>query len=119
MRVPVQVLIGGKKVRIKYVRELLDDDGTGLCGDTCVEDLQIRISKSRHKNERQLFATLYHELLHMALGIAGISAVWKDEQEEPIVYALESMLADLLGFNPAAKIRWREVTWPGIEEDEG
>lgn len=108
MRVPVQVMVGGKKVRIEYHDSL----PKGISGDVVCMDGVVRISKERHKDERAVFTTLFHELTHFALHVTGHSAVWKDSQEEPLVYAIENMLADLFVFSSAAPVKWRDVEWP-------
>lgn len=105
MKVPVQIIVLGKKVRVEYVSELPEgNSGELVCGERL-----IRISKSRHKTEREVFSTLYHELTHLAFELTGHSAEWTDAQEEPLTYALESALADILVLNPAAPIRWRHI----------
>jgi hypothetical protein len=111
MKVPVQVMVGGKKLRIEYP-ELLPEGSSGelVCGEALV-----RISKARHVDERAIFHTLFHEMLHFALEVTGHSAEWSDEKEEPLVYALENMLADLFLFNPRAPVKYRDVAWPEAE----
>jgi hypothetical protein len=107
MKVPVQVTVGGKKVRIQYVETLPDD----CSGELEVGAATVRISKSRHANEREVFTTLFHELIHFALERTGHSAVWTDAQEEPLVYALENMLAELFWFRSDGAVKYREVEW--------
>lgn len=107
--------MGGKLIKIRYVEELEDGDGVQISGDTEVTTLTVRINKDIGKatSEREVFATLYHELLHCALAISGHSAGWKAEQEEPIVYGIENMMASFLCFMPKVKgMRWREVKFP-------
>lgn len=108
MRVPVQIMVGGKKVRIEYHDAL---EG-GNSGELIIGEKLVRISKSRHADERAVFETLYHELTHFAFEVTGHSAEWTASQEEPLVYALENMLAGLFHFNPAAPIKYRDVEWP-------
>lgn len=108
MKVPVQVMVGGKKVRVEYVDALPDGDS----GRIVLEDRLISISKSCHANEAAVFTTLFHELTHYAFAITGHSAEWTDAHEEPLVYALENMLADLFVFSPNAPIKYRDVEWP-------
>ncbi len=107
MKVPVQVMVGGKKVRIQYPDALEN----GVSGEIEVGSALIRISKSRHADERAVFTTLFHELIHFAFEVTGHSAEWTDAQEEPLVYALENMLADLYAFNKDAAIRYKDLDW--------
>ena len=117
MKVPVSVMIGGRKVRIEYPNEIPGDkpeeplSGEMVCGTGL-----IRIAKSQHKTERDVFSTAIHEMLHYTLELTGHSAAWTDAQEEPIVTALENMLAPLLAFNSTASIQYREISWPGEDE---
>lgn len=107
MKVPVQVTVGGKKVKIQYVDAL-----EGNCsGELEVGSGLVRISKSRHEDEKAVFTTLFHELIHFAFEVTGHSAEWTDQQEEPLVYALENMLAELFWFRQGAAIKYKEVEW--------
>lgn len=108
MRVPVQVMIGGKPVKIEYHDEL----PKGISGDVVCIDGLVRISKERNKDEKAVFTTLFHELTHMAFYVTGHSATWKDSQEEPLVYAIENMMAGLFVFAKDAPVKWREIEWP-------
>lgn len=107
MKVPVQVMVGGKKVRIQYEEVLENNDSGQIETATGV----IRIGKEQHADERAVFTTLFHELVHYAFAVTGHSAEWTNAQEEPLVYALENMLADLFTFHKGAAVRWREVEW--------
>lgn len=112
MRVPISMMVGGKRVRIEYLSDLPDGNAAEL---VCGERL-IRVSKAKHKSERELFSSLYHELCHFAFEIAGHSVEWSDAQEEPLVYCLENMLAELFVFHPNAPIKYREINWPGEDD---
>lgn len=107
MKVPVRIPVAGKLITIEYLLDLPE----GIAGDTSSGSCRIRISKSRNKTEREVFDTLFHELLHVALDITGHSVEWTAAKEEPIVYALENALASLFTFNKHAAIRWREIDW--------
>ena len=112
MRVPVQIMVGGQAIKIEYKEALKGDDGEALSGECLVGEPTIRLSKAKHANERAVFHTLFHELIHKALERTGHSVLWKDEQEEPLVYALENMLAELFVFSPEAPVKWKELDWP-------
>lgn len=109
MKVPVQVMVGGKKVKVEYLEEL---DPAENRGEMVCYDQVIRVSQALNRTERQIFSTLFHELIHFAFEVTGHSAEWDNAKEEPIVYALEGMLADLLVFSPDAKVKYRDVPWP-------
>ena len=109
MKVPTSLLIGGCRVTVSYVDDLPDDDGSQLSGDCNPLQRRIRINKLQHTSGDKLMATLFHELLHAALGLCGHSELLGGKKEEAIVYGLETMLAPLLLLNPSASIRWREI----------
>lgn len=111
MRVPVQVMVGGKAVKIEYPDTLPE----GNSGEVVCQDQVVKIAKDRHKDEKAVLATLFHELTHFALHVTGHSATWSDEKEEPLVYALENMLAPLFVICPSAPVKWKDLEWP--EED--
>ncbi len=108
MRVPVQITVGGKKVRIEYFESLPE----GNAGEVVCVDSRIKIAKDRHVDEKAVLSTIFHELTHFAFHVTGHSATWSDATEEPLVYALENMLSSLYVFSPDAPVKWREVEWP-------
>lgn len=110
MKVPVQATIGGYKFAISYVDELRSDDGTGESAQTMPYEHKVKVSKTMHQTERQIFATLFHEMMHCALEVTGHSERFTSvNDEESLIYALENMLGPLLCFNPNAPIKYKEV----------
>lgn len=118
MRVPVQMMIGGKKIRIDYPDVIPGDtpEEGDLSGDSQVLGGRIRISKTQNKSPEAVLHTIFHEALHMAIGITGHSEILVAKQEEALVYAIESMLAPLLILNPAAPVKYREIEFPWENE---
>lgn len=112
MKAPVRVPVGGRQVRVVYVEVIFDEKGGLLCGEAYPDRALIRICKHAHKDARAVFRTLYHELCHISLGITGHNQGLQENQEEPIVYGLENMMADLFVFSPKAGIKYREVEFP-------
>lgn len=65
MRVPIQLAVAGKIVRIEYP-ELIPgahEDDADCYGEALGDGSKIRISRSKHTNEREVFATIMHELI--------------------------------------------------------
>jgi hypothetical protein len=107
MKVPVQIMVGGRKIQIKYVESLEGNHS----GEMEVGGALIRISKARHPKIDDVFTTLFHELIHVAFDITGHSVEWPDKKEEPLVYALENMLAGLFSFRAGPHIKYKEIDW--------
>jgi Zn-dependent peptidase ImmA (M78 family) len=88
MSLPKRVTIFGYKVKVV----LNDDiDNHGAC-DPAQKIIWIRKSDSL-KTQRE---TLIHEILHMILGIGGVSYMLHDDLEEAVVRCLEGGLVPLL-----------------------
>lgn len=120
MRVPVQVTMGGRAVKISYVSQLLEDDGVPYAGEAApfTDPPEIRISTTYPKDAAMVFKVWLHEATHIALGLLGLSATWTREREEPFAHGMELLLGDLLCLRPDAKgVRWREVAFAFEEQD--
>lgn len=103
MRVPAEVMVGGRKLRVEYVDSL-----EGGYGDLKMSDGLIRIAMDQHDTEEEVFSTLFHELTHYALWLTGHSEAWSDPIEEAVVTALENMLAGLFVFSKVAPVKWKD-----------
>ena len=113
MRVPVRIPIGGKQVTVEYPLVVQGDkDEEDLYGDTSSNGRRIRISLTECKSDADLLATVFHEMLHSALAISGVTAVLNPTSEEAVACSLESMLSPLLCLNENAGIKWREIEMP-------
>lgn len=115
MRVPTEILIAGHRVSISYPNEIPLEAGDEVSpyGDTTHDGRTIRISKSKHKNEREVFATLYHESMHAAFALTGLANLVKDEVEEAFVTGLENAVVHLFAFHPKAPgVKWRDIQFP-------
>lgn len=64
-------------------------------GETDVENLEIRLNP-RHASTSRI--TLLHEIIHVSLGISGVSELLEDKQEEAICRCLEYALLDYINF---------------------
>ena len=112
MRVPISIPVGGRDVKIVYVSKLEEGDRGAACLDTG----RIFVSKSAPAAEREIFETIFHELIHVALHRTGHAEALDERQEEAIVYALEAMLAPLFVLGPVPGMRWRKVRFDFEEE---
>lgn len=119
MKVPTKVPIAGKEVTIQYVDALFDDDQTTpIFAETVEGDHLIKVSTSRPVREEQVWATLIHELVHIALEVSGVAQVLGAEKEEAVAHALDNLLAPVLQFRPRlAGASFKEITFD-FEEDE-
>lgn len=117
MRVPVSVTLGGRKVPIKYMTTLPGEGEGPNAGETDITNFKIYIAKDCVTKESDLFPIILHEFCHLAWAITGHTQSLKDGQEEPLVYALENMLAPLLSIRDTKLFRWREVRFPFEDEE--
>lgn len=119
MRVPVFIPVAGKRVSVQYLTRVPgDSEDSDVFGDTTEDGLEIRISKSKHKSEREVFNTIFHEIKHSAVTIIGISHLLGDKLEEALVTGVENAVADLFCFNPDAPgVRWKTVKFPFESEE--
>lgn len=116
MRVPVRIPLLGKIAKIQYPDILTDESGQALNGETMPDSNLIRIAKQHHANDTDLFATLFHELLHLALHYSGHAEMFEAKQEEALVLALEMGMAPLLSLKPKLKgARFKEIEMPWEE----
>lgn len=90
-RPPRSVMICGHKIKIKIIKELVDDDQEPLHGAYNGDNKTIYLAK-----DSDLMSTLWHECLHAALHLSGASEGLTMTKEEQIVQALEYGLGPLL-----------------------
>lgn len=88
---PKTLKILGQEVSVVQDSSLDKND----CGVADVEELQIRLNP-RHSATVRI--TLIHELIHMAIGIAGVTQFLDEKQEEAICRCLEHALIDYIKF---------------------
>ncbi len=86
-RLPESVLVSG--VRFSIAWEHTFDDC--VFGDTDVHDRKVRMG-DRCKIPAERASTLFHELMHCALGVAGFGEMLEEKLEEAIVTCLENAL---------------------------
>jgi hypothetical protein len=118
MRVPVQVEVGGKKIRIRYLKTLPGPAKDVTFGEFCPQRCEIKVNKSVHHNAAEVHHTVVHEIFHTVFKLSGLENIIPLAKEEAIVSALENMTAPLFIFNPNAKVTFREVRFPFEEDDE-
>jgi hypothetical protein len=117
MRVPVMVPVGGRKIKLRYLKTLPGPAKDVTFGEFCSQHSEIRVNKSVHHNASEVHHTVYHELLHAVFKISGLENVVTLAKEEAIVSAIENMLGPILIFSPDSKVQYREVKF-AFEEEE-
>jgi hypothetical protein len=113
--VPVAIPVGDRVIKVKYVSNLVDEDGHHLYGETEVDFLLIRVSKFMCKNAQDVMDTIFHELGHVMFQMTGHAETLGEGQEEAIVRGFQYMLARLFIFSPVAGIKYRAISFPWDE----
>jgi len=85
---------------VEFYPLLEDSDGNNY-GETEIHEKTIKISLTHNDNKKKLQTTLFHEIIHAALGEGGVSQLLTSDQEEAVVVALENALfGKLVEFKP-------------------
>lgn len=82
-------------------------------GETVVLDRRIYLNPTVNKTPDEMASTLLHEVIHAILGISGQDQLFKEDQEEGVVTALEHGLYPLIQrgvFTPANRRKTRRRT---------
>lgn len=108
MKVPVSIPIAGKRVRVAYVDYVEGNPYAEVSADR----LLITVSKTRNESPADVWRSILHELVHVALDFSGHCKWLSEAKEEAIVHAIETMLAPVLAFGSVKGMRWREVHFP-------
>ena len=89
--------IFGSKYRIKFVDNVLDEEGNWIYGkvDTSSKEIQVSIKLSNGKDvqENEILITLYHEIIHAIL-LTG--QYINSSNDEPLVEWLANCIYSLL-----------------------
>ncbi len=117
MRVPVMVPVGGRKIKIRYLKTLPGPAKDVTFGEFCSSGAEIRVNKSAHTNTHEVHKTVVHELFHAVFKMSGLENIIKGNHEEAIVSAMENLLAPVFVFAPDSKIQYREVRF-AFEDEE-
>ncbi len=100
-------------VRIRYLDEILDDDGkTEIWGDSDTQKRLIRISTTMNRCFEEVLDTFRHEMKHYMLDLNGHSAWLGKDREEGIVLGLENDESGFFVIDPRAPIRWADIEFP-------
>jgi len=113
VKVPTELKIMGKTVRIVYKSKLVQD-GEALSGLCCAGDNLIMVGLNEHATERDLLATIAHECTHFVIAKSGLSDLLNDH-EEPLVVCIEQNLFPLFNFKRKA---WRKPIQVELTLDE-
>lgn len=108
MKVPVSIVVAGRRIRIKYPDTLISD-GEASYADVDVANRLIRVSASDHNTGREVFETVFHELVHYGLRTSGLATILGKKLEEAVVEALEERLAPLFVFSPDASVTLKDI----------
>lgn len=106
VKVPTELMVMGKKVRIEYKRDL-KVDGELVAGSYVTGDNTIRVGLSQHDSYDGLLSTIQHELVHYVLAKSGVNNHLTEESEEAIAVAIEENLLPLMRMN---RRKWRKPT---------
>ena len=96
------IIVLGQEVRIEHVPNLLVDDAR--CEGGCyISERLIKISDEHREDEARYNRILVHEMIHMILGISGVSEMMTLPVEEAICVVMESAG---INFDTGDKIGW-------------
>lgn len=104
MKLPTELQIMGKKVKVTYTNGLKDEDGdysSGLCDSG---NNTIHICTKENTTEEEILSTLGHEMIHFVIAKSGLSELIGDK-EESLVIVLEEHLLPLFSHN---RKKWRK-----------
>jgi hypothetical protein len=96
------VTVLGQEVRIEHVPNLLVD-GERCEGGAFISERLIKISDEHREDEARYSRILIHEMIHMVLGISGVSEMMTLPVEEAVCVVMESAG---INFDMADKIGW-------------
>lgn len=100
MLVPVRLPLAGKMVKIEYVDKIVDGEGHSIWGESINGENHIRVSRSRPDSAEQVWATIYHELVHVTWDISGATNALDEKTEEMLVHGLDNLLAPIIALRP-------------------
>ena len=91
-RLPKKIKILGKTFEIAYIPDMKDkDDGDDLYGEMHAREFRIDINSSKSREVQE--HTLFHEAMHGALDVAGLSSLLDEKVEEAIITCFENAFA--------------------------
>jgi hypothetical protein len=96
------VTVLGQEVRIEHVVNLLVE-GERCEGGCYVSERLIKISDEHRAGEARYNRILIHEMVHMILGISGVSEMMTLPTEEAVCVVMESAG---INFDEVDKIGW-------------
>jgi len=88
MNLAKSVTQAGQLIRIKMDPKLSDE----YCGILDTETHTIHLNPKHCKDEESSYSTVYHELVHHALHVTGISYLLPAGTEETVVRMIENIL---------------------------
>jgi len=104
MKLPTELMIMGKIVKVKYEREPKDEDGEPALGLCDASRNIIFVCTKHNETEAEALSTLAHEMTHYVIAKSGLSELITDK-EESLVIVLEEHLLPLFSFK---RKRWRK-----------
>lgn len=107
VHVPTLINLGGFKIPVKYV-DFLEEGHMGIFSAGT-----ITISTTANRTEKELKATLFHEIVHAIFWKTGLAALFDGidslNVEEAVVTAIEHHLTDVININKTCFKKFREV----------
>ncbi len=84
--IPETITIAGRDIKIVW------KDFEETYGQYVHDKREIHLARRIQDSEAMVWQTLYHELVHAALGMAGLDHVLGDDNEEAVVRCIEHLL---------------------------
>lgn len=93
MSKPDKVIVMGKEFTVNYPKRI----ASGHYGYTLPDQGQIKINSKLEG--RELTCTLFHEMAHAALHVAGLTQILDDKTEEAVIRAIENGIGHYIELN--------------------
>ena len=87
---PEKFIVLGQKVKIEYVDNLIVE-GERCEGGCYISERVIKIDASLINDTNRLLRVIRHELMHMRIGLSGLSEIIDPKVEEAICVLMESL----------------------------
>jgi Zn-dependent peptidase ImmA (M78 family) len=80
MKIPKNIKLFGKNIKVKYVKDLEHDEYGECWGYYAASEESIYLNSELKKNNERLRKTFYHELLHCMCSLTGLDDMYQDHQ---------------------------------------
>lgn len=96
VRKPKQLQVLGVVFDCSWDTASMPADSKDDYGETLFEDRRLCINSPKHKTAESLERTVFHELMHACLALAGQDQHLDDKTEEGVIRALENGMYPVL-----------------------